>query len=128
MPAKHNGRYFFMERQLQEYTRTIDRLRNLNCVALLKLREIGRWNWSNKRYKDAGDFFSAVAAQMILALQFLVAIRSSAQQPSGTLVEFIFSPVCGKCTASPYEGRTILVSRLRHWIRHNTPNLKSHWN
>ena len=32
MPAKHKGRYFFMERQLQEYTRTIDRLRNLNCV------------------------------------------------------------------------------------------------
>ncbi|MGZ4733592.1 MAG: hypothetical protein ACXVZH_15780, partial [Terriglobales bacterium] len=54
-------------------------------------------------YRDAGVFFAKVAAQMIYALQILVEIRSSAQQPSCTRVEFVISPVCGKCMASPYE-------------------------
>ncbi len=103
MPAKNKGPYFFADQQMQEYNRTITRLRNLGCEASLELRKIGRSNVSTKRYQDAGDFFAAVAAQMTAALQFLVEILRSAQQPSRTLVQFVYAPVCGKCMASPYE-------------------------
>lgn len=57
---------------------------------------------TDKRYRDAGVFFAAVADQMTSALQFLMEIVRSAQQPSGTLVQFLFAPVCSECIASPY--------------------------
>jgi hypothetical protein len=106
MPAKYKGPYSFTDRQVQEYNRTLRRLRNLHGNAgdaVGELRKIGRSNLTNKRYTDAGDFFAKVAAQMTSALQFLMAIRSSAQQLPRTRVEFVVSPVCGKCRASPYE-------------------------
>jgi hypothetical protein len=84
MPAKNRGRYFFTEQQIQKYNRTIVPLGNLDCDASLELRKIGRSNLTNKRYQDAGVFFAGVAAQMTSALQFLVEILRSAQQPSGT--------------------------------------------
>lgn len=102
MPAKYKGRYCFTERQAQEYNRTLGHLRNLYGDAFRELRKVGRSNLTHKRYRDAGVFFAKVAAQMIYALQILVEIRSSAQQPSCTRVEFVFSPVCGKCMTSPY--------------------------
>ena len=102
MPAKYEG-WCLLRDQQQKYHRTIIRLHNLNCDACLELRKIGPSNSTNKRYQDAGVFFSAVAAQMTSGLQFLVEIPHSAQQPSCPPVEFVYSPVCGKCTASPYE-------------------------
>jgi hypothetical protein len=104
MPAKNRGRrYFFTGQKIQEYNRTIIRLRNLECDAFLELRKIARLNLVSKRCQDAGVFFAAVAAEMTSALQFLVELLHSAQQPSRTLVEFVYAPVCDKCMASPYE-------------------------
>jgi hypothetical protein len=103
MPAKYKGRYFFTDQQMQEHNRTIGRLHNLCGDAFLEFKKIARSNLANKRYQDAGDFFADVAAQMTSALQFLAEILRSAQQPSGTLVQFVFAPVCGECMASPYE-------------------------
>ena len=102
MSAKYKRPYIFTELQVEKYDRTIRRLRNLDGDAFSELREAGRWNLTNKRYSDAGVVLVKVAAQMTCALQFLVEILRSAQQPSRTLVQFVYAPVCGKCIASPY--------------------------
>jgi hypothetical protein len=103
MPAKYKGRYFFTDRQIREFDRTIGRLHKLYGGAFLELRKTVRSNLTNKRYQDAGVLFAAMADQVASALQFLLEILRSAQQPSSTLVQFAFAPVCSECMASPYE-------------------------
>ena len=102
MPTRNNGRRsFFTQQQIEQINGTYDYLRQLHRDVLRQLRQMGRSISTDKR---ADALLFGVAGQIVGALQFLVAISSSAQEPV-TRVVFEVSPLCNACTVPPAKTK-----------------------
>jgi hypothetical protein len=103
MPARTERQYFLTDRQMQDYTDTIEHLEGLRRESMATLKEIEWSTFNIKRYLVAGILLRDIAGQMQSGLQFLREILRAAEDQRPATVEFVVSPRCSTCYAAELE-------------------------